>query len=142
MFKNSGLKVNEEKTKITIFYKNNCNLADVVINGNNVRTKNTIRVLQIMMDTTLTWHEHISNTVNNVQSKIQAIRRIQCYFFNDELLQLLRMYFYPSMYYASNVWLTSSLNANLKSKLFLASGKILSVIKINSYKACMRNLQK
>jgi hypothetical protein len=129
------LKVNDEKTEITIFYKNNCNLADVLINGNNLRAMNTIRVLQIMMETTLTWHEHISNTVNNVQSKIHAIRRIQCYFLNDELLQLLRMYCYPSLYYASNVWLTSSLNANLKSKLFLASGKILSVIEINSYKS-------
>jgi hypothetical protein len=129
------LKVNDEKTEITIFYKNNCNLADVLINGNNLRAMNTIRVLQIMMETTLTWHEHISNTVNNVQSKIHAIIRIQCYFLNDELLQLLRMYCYPSLYYASNVWLTSSLNANLKSKLFLASGKILSVIEINSYKS-------
>jgi hypothetical protein len=107
----------------------------VLINGNNLRAMNTIRVLQIMMETTLTWHEHISNTVNNVQSKIHAIIRIQCYFLNDELLQLLRMYCYPSLYYASNVWLTSSLNANLKSKLFLASGKILSVIEINSYKS-------
>jgi hypothetical protein len=133
-FKSSGLKVNEEKTEITIFYKNNCNTSDVLINGNNVRTKNTIKVLGLMMDTTLTWHEHVSNTVNNVQSKIHAIRRIQRYFLNDELLQLLKTYCYPSLYYASNVWLTPSLNANLKSKLFSASGKILSIIEINSYK--------
>jgi hypothetical protein len=133
-FKSSGLKVNEEKTEIAIFYKNNCNPADVLINGNIVRTKSTINVLGIMMDTTLTWHEHINNTVNNVQSKIHAIRRIQRYFLNDELLQLLKTYCYPSLYYASNVWLTPSLNANLKSKLFSASGKILSIIEINSYK--------
>ena len=55
------MKVNEEKTEIAIFYKNNCNPADVLINGINVRTKNTIKVLGIMMDTTLTWHEHVSN---------------------------------------------------------------------------------
>jgi hypothetical protein len=133
-FKSSGLKVNEGKTEITIFYKNNCNPADVLINGNYVRTKNTIKVLGVMMDTTLTWHEHINNTVNNVQSKIHAIRRIQRFFLNEELLQLLKTYCYPSLYYASNVWLTPSLNANLKSKLFSASGKILSIIEINSYK--------
>jgi hypothetical protein len=120
--------------EITIFYKNNCNTSDVLINGNNVRTKNTIKVLGLMMDTTLTWHEHVSNTVNNVQSKIHAIRRIQRYFLKDELLQLLKTYCYPSLYYASNVWLTPLLNANLKLKLFSASGKILSIIEINSYK--------
>ena len=133
-FKNSGLKVNEEKTEITIFHKNNCNPADVLINGTNVRTKNTIKVLGIVMDTTLTWHEHVSNTVNNIQSKIHAIRRIQRYILNDELLQLLKTYCYPSLYYASNIWLTPSLNAKLKSKIFSASGKILSTIEINSYK--------
>jgi hypothetical protein len=87
-----------------------------------------------MMDIMLARQEHISIEVNNVQSKIHAIRRIQCYFLNDELLQLLKMYWYPSLYYASNVSLTLSLNANLKLKLFLAPGKILSIIKINSYK--------
>jgi hypothetical protein len=95
----------------------------------------TIKVLRIMMDTMLTWYEHISNTVNNVQSKIHAIRRIQRFFLNDELLQLLKTYCYHSLYYTSNIWLTPSLNANLKSKLFSASGKILSIIELNSYKS-------
>ena len=39
-FKSSGLKVNEKKTEIAIFYKNNCNPADLLVNGINVRTKN------------------------------------------------------------------------------------------------------
>jgi hypothetical protein len=42
------------------------------------------------------------------------------------------------VYYASNVWLTLSLDAKLKSTLFLVSGKIISTIKVNSFK----NLQK
>jgi hypothetical protein len=53
---------------------------------------------------------------------------------NDELLRLLKTYCYPLLYYVSNVWLTPSLNANKKSKLFLASRKILAIIEINSYK--------
>jgi hypothetical protein len=55
-----------------------------------------------------------------------------------EILKLLKAYCYPSLYYASSVWLTPSLNAKLKSNLFLASGKILSSIEVNSY----RNLHK
>jgi hypothetical protein len=133
-FKGSGLKVNETKTEITIFYKNNCNPADVLINGTTVRTKDTIKVLGITMDTTLTWQEQVNNTINNVQSKIHAIRKIQRFFNADELLQLLKTYCYPSLYYASNIWLTPSLNVKLKAKLFSSSGKILSIIKIDSYR--------
>ena len=133
-FKNSGLKVNEDKTEITIFYKNNCHPEEVLINGMTIKTKETIKVLGITMDTTLTWHEHVNKTVNNVESKIYAIRVIQRYFKNDELLLLLKTYCYPSLYYASSVWLTPCLNANLKSKLFSTSGKILSIIKTASFK--------
>jgi hypothetical protein len=57
---------------------------------------------------------------------------------SGKILQLLKAYCYPSLNYASSVWLTPSLNAKLKSNLFLASGKILSTIKVDSY----RNLHK
>jgi hypothetical protein len=55
-FKNSGLKVNDGKTEVAIFNKNNCNPEDVTVNGVMIRTKNTIRVLGVTMDTTLSCH--------------------------------------------------------------------------------------
>jgi hypothetical protein len=132
------LKVNEVKTEIVIFYKDNCNPENVLINGTVVITKATMKVLGTTMDTTLTWNEHVNKVVSNVQSKIHAVRMIQRFFMTDEILQLLKAYCYPSLYYASSVWLTPSLNAKLKSNLFSASGKILSTIEVDSY----RNLHK
>jgi hypothetical protein len=137
-FQNSGLKVNKEKTEIVIFYKNNCIPEDVLINGTTVRTKATMKVLGITMDATLTWNEHVNTTISNVQSKIHAVRMIQRFFLTGEILQLLKAYCFPSLYYASSVWLAPSLNGKLKSNLFLASGKILSSIEVISY----RNLHK
>ena len=64
-FKSSGLKVNKTKTEITIFQKNNCNPAEVLINGKTVRMRDTIKVLGTTMDTTLTWQEQVNNTVKN-----------------------------------------------------------------------------
>ena len=137
-FKNSGLKVNEEKTEVAVFYKNNCSSENVTLNGKIIRTKDVIKVLGVTMDTTLSWHEHITGLVSRMQSKIHAIRVIQRYFTKEEILVLLKTYCYPSLYYASSVWMTPSLTANLRSKLFSTSGKILSVIEIGSY----RNLHK
>jgi hypothetical protein len=59
---------------------------------------------------------------------------IQRFFLTDKILPLVKAYCYRSLYYASKVWLTPSLNAKLKSKLFSSSGKILSTIEVNSYK--------
>jgi hypothetical protein len=44
-FQSSGLKVNEAKTEIVIFYKDNCNPENVLINGTIVRTKATLKFL-------------------------------------------------------------------------------------------------
>ena len=68
--------MNDRKTEIANFSKNNCNPEDVTVNGVMIRTKKTIRVLGVTMDTMLSWHEHVNNTVNNVQSKINAILMI------------------------------------------------------------------
>ncbi len=65
--------MNDRKTEIANFSKNNCNPEDVTVNGVMIRTKKTIRVT---MDTMLSWLEHVNNTVNNVQSKINAILMI------------------------------------------------------------------
>ncbi len=97
-----------------------------------------MKVLGATMDTTLSWNEQVNNAVSNVQSKIHAVRMIQRFFMTDEILQLLKAYSYPSLYYASSVWLSSSLSAKLKSNLYSASGKILSTIEVDSY----RNLHK
>ena len=141
-FKSSGLKVNEGKTEITIFYKNNCHQENVNVNGKIIRTKETLKVLGITMDTTLSWHEHVSTVVGRIQSRIHAIRVVQRYFEEDELLVLIKTYCYPSLYYASNVWMTPALNVNLRSKLFSASGRILSIIKVDSYRNLHKNFSR
>ena len=141
-FKSSGLKVNEGKTEITIFYKNNCHQENVNVNGKIIRTKDTIKVLGITMDTTLSWHEHVNTVASRIQSRIHAIRVVQRYFEEDELLVLIKTYCYPSLYYASNVWMTPALNVNLRSKLFSASGRILSIIKRDSYKNLHKNFSR
>jgi hypothetical protein len=69
------------------------------------------------------------------QAAIQNTCIIQRYFLKDEILELLKTYCYPSLYYASSVWLTPSLTANLRSKLFSTSGRILSVIELNSFRS-------
>jgi len=134
-FKNSGLKVNETKTEIAVFFKTNTCSEEVIVNAQMIKTKNVIKVLGVMMDTTLSWHKHVTAAVSKMQSKIHAIHVIQRYFLKDEILQLLKMYCYPSLYYASSVWLTPSLAANLRSKLFSTSGRILSVIELNSFRS-------
>jgi hypothetical protein len=64
--------VNETKTEIAVFYKSNTCSEEVIVNGQMIKTKNVIKVLGVMMDKTLSWHEHVTAAVSKLQSKIHA----------------------------------------------------------------------
>jgi hypothetical protein len=56
--------VNEDKTEVVIFLQNN--LEEAVITGKMIITKNTMKVLGVLTDSTLTRNDHINKTVNNI----------------------------------------------------------------------------
>ncbi len=66
---------------------------------------------------------------------------VQQFLLTVEILHLLKAYCYPSLYFASSVWLTPSINAKLKSNLFLASGKFFLTIEVNRYRNLDKKLQ-
>jgi hypothetical protein len=53
-----------------------------------ISTKSTMKVLGVLMDSNLTWNDHINKTVNNVQSKMHSVRVIQRYFEKDKVTKL------------------------------------------------------
>jgi hypothetical protein len=54
----SGLKVNDEKTKMCIFKKNELAPISIIINNVSVSTKKTINVLGVLFDSKLQWSPH------------------------------------------------------------------------------------
>jgi hypothetical protein len=74
------------------------------VNGHMIKTKNVTKVLGVMMDTTLSWHEHVTAAVSKMQSKIHSIYFIQRFSKKDKILELLKTYCYPSLYYMFSVW--------------------------------------
>ena len=68
----SGLKVNESKTEICLFHKNDHPKIELLMNNTIVKSKSTIHVLGILFDSKLTWNQHIAQAIN----KANKLRRI------------------------------------------------------------------
>ena len=92
--RDSGMSVNESKTEICLFYKNNVNAVDVSINNVIIRSKPSINILGVQFDSKLTWDQHISNTISRAKRTLYGIRLIKRYFNKTELKQLLTSNFY------------------------------------------------
>jgi hypothetical protein len=145
--RNSGLKVNEAKTELCIFYRKDTPQVEVQINNVYVKSKDHMNVLGVVFDNKLTWAKHVATQTNKANSALHAIKLIRKYFKQDEILKLLTSNFYSILFYNSEVWHIPSLNPPLKQMLLSASANALKLSQnrpdfyesfINIHKSCNR----
>ena len=89
-----------------------------------------MNVLGINFDSKLQWDSQVCQAITKAKKALCAIRLIQRYFTNKELLQLITSNFYSILYYGSEIWQIPTLKCALKQKLLSASALAL--------KTCMK----
>ena len=125
--KKSGLKVNEAKTEVCFFCKNDTRPVEVMICNSKVTSKSTISVLGIIFDSKLNWSPQVHHAIKKANKALNAIKLIRKYFNSSELIQIITSNFYSLLYYNSEIWYTKSLNANLKQQIFASSARALKL---------------
>ena len=125
----SGLKVNDEKTEMCIFYKNDLAPISIVVNNVSVFTRSTINVLGVLFDSKLQWSPHINKSINKANKALNAIKIIRKKFTTAELIKIVTSNFFSILFYNSEIWHLPTLNNNLKHALLVASA--------NSLKMCL-----
>ena len=147
--KDSGLKVNEGKTEVCLFYRKDTTPIEIDVNNNLIKSMSHMNVLGVEFDSKLTWTYHIAKQINKANKALHAIKMIKKYFSRKELLTLLTSNFYSILYYNSEVWHLPTLNSELKQMLLSASAKALKISQrrpdpmesyLNVHKSCERAL--
>ena len=87
--KDSGLKVNESKTEVCLFHRNDCQPISFFINDSKVTSSSTMNVLGITFDSKLQWSNQVNNCIRKSLRALNAIRLIKSHFTTDELKQLI-----------------------------------------------------
>ena len=123
----SGMKVNEAKTCLCLFYHKDTAPILILLNGVIIKSSTKINVLGVIFDQKLQWGDHICHCISKSSKALTAIRLIARYFDSRELLQLITSNFYSILYYNSEIWHLASLKTNLKQKLLSSSAKAIKV---------------
>ena len=95
----SGLKVNEQKTELCLFYRKDTPQIEIIINNVKIKSESVMNVLGVLFDSKLSWSNHVSKQINKANKALHAIKLIRKYFNNKELLTLLTTNFYSVLYY-------------------------------------------
>ena len=83
--KDSGLSVNKSKTEVFVFYHKCTPNIEIIQNDVTVKSKNTMNVLGVMFDSTLSWTQQVSQTITKSKIAFHAIKLIRKYFKQKEL---------------------------------------------------------
>jgi len=123
-FTNSGLKVNVTKTELVIFSKNT-NLLSIKLDGCEVKSKTTMKVLGVIFDSKQDWSAHINDVINKVSKTQFGLRCLKKYLSINELLNLVTSLGMSRLYYGAPVWLSRGLHEINQRKLMRASAGLI-----------------
>ena len=76
----SGMKVNEAKTDLCLFFKHDTTPIRISLNGQTVISKNKINVLGVIFDSKLQWTDQVALTMKKANSALCAIKMISKFF--------------------------------------------------------------
>ena len=119
--RDSGLTVNESKTEVCVFHKNDPPTVEIRVCNSMVKSKKSINVLGVMFDSKLNWNHQISLTISKAKKALYALRLIKKFFNPNEMRTLLDTYFYSILYYNSCIWLVPGIGCEMKQKLLSIS---------------------
>ena len=123
----SGMKVNEAKTDLCLFFKHDTTPIRISLNGQTVISKNKINVLGVIFDSKLQWTDQVALTMKKANSALCAIKMISKFFTFRELISLITSNFYSILFYNSEIWHLPSLNSNLKQKILSSSARAIKM---------------
>ena len=65
----SGLKVNEQKTELCLFYRRDTPPIEITIGNDILKSKTEMNVLGVIFDSKLTWSSHVSKQIYTVTTQ-------------------------------------------------------------------------
>ena len=125
--KDSGMQVNSKKTEFCIFHKTDIQVQRIKLFDETIESKKEIKILGVIFDSKLTWHNHISQAILKCKKTLQAIKLISINFTIDEKINMITSLFYSRLYYGAEIWLIPSLKYNIKKKLLNISTQALRI---------------
>ncbi len=109
--------VNPSKTEIVIFGKKPPE--DVMVNfaGSQVKTSQNMKALGIHLMNNLKWDLHLKEALHKSSAKLALIRKIRPYITMEQFLTVATSQVFSTLYYASTVWLNSTLSCSLFKRI-------------------------
>ena len=141
--RDSGMIVNESKTEVCLFHRNDKPVIQIKVQNVNFTSKKSINVLGVIFDYKLTWNIHIASAITKAKKSLFALHSLKIFFNNNEMRTLLDTNFYSILYYNAVIWLTPNISCDAKHSLLSISANALrSCLMFDGFNISFENIHK
>ena len=128
-FQSNKLSLNINKTHYMVFHRSRRKFnktVDIIINNNVIEEKKSTTFLGVILDSGLTWAEHVNYVKNKVSKAMGIINKVKHCLNRHNLISLYNSFVYPYLIYCIEIW--GSTNDVLINPLFILQKKNLFVL--------------
>lgn len=97
-----GMVVNANKTEV--LYMNTSKYISLCVEGTSLMSSDSMMVLGVEFDRALSWEKQLHRAKMACQRMKPALRMLRTRLHRKEFLQVITSYYYPRLYYASEIW--------------------------------------
>lgn len=121
----SGMKVNAGKTELMFLPKSD-NVHRINVLGNEVMSKNEMKILGIHFTSNLTWEKQANEAILKVTRASNSMKHLAKYISQDKMIDLATAFGYSKLYYGAPIWLSPLLlKKKTMSRLLSASACLI-----------------
>ena len=133
--KANKLTLNLKKTHFMIFHRSRikCEGVQITIRNENIKETNSIKLLGIIVDNKLKWHEHIIYIKNKVSRAIGIIYKARKYANKQTVKQMYYTFVFPYLIYCCEIWGNTS--HTYLDPLIKCQKKIIRIMTFSQYDA-------
>jgi hypothetical protein len=124
-----GMICNLEKTEMMVF--NDRPGFEMIIDGKKVIAKDSMKVLGIIFDDTLSWTYQVKNVISKTNRIYHGLKHLRKLLSADQHKTATTAYYFSVLYYGAEVWYHKNLAFQLKQKIRSAHYRALRLIKKN-----------
>ena len=98
---------NVSKTEVAVFMKDPISIS-LNVNGSILQTEKTMKVLGVTFKHDLNWSTHVNQTIRKASGLLGRLRFMKRNLTTHQILKVTTAYFYPTVYYGAEAWLSSA----------------------------------
>ena len=125
-FQSNKLSLNIKKTHYIVFHRSRRKyhkIEYIIINNNVIEERKNTTFLGVIIDTGLTWTDHVSYVKNKVSKGIGIINKVKYCLNKSNLISLYNSFIYPYLIYCVEIW--GCTNDLIINPLFLLQRRIV-----------------